>query len=109
MIIKLGESSTLAKLIKENKNLMAFFYSERCSRCINTLPAVEKFAEQRADFLVVTIHVFESKFKELIESSPYNIRALPAVFVYQNGELIKEERGKILTYENLLEIANVKA
>ena len=91
------------KEVLENKNLvMVDFWAPWCMPCQMIKPMIEELGEQMRDKVdVKTLNVDENK--EIADR--YNIKGIPAILFFKNGEVVKEMVG-MQSKEAFIEVIN---
>ena len=88
MFIHLEDSNDFENLIKGDEVLVDFF-ATWCGPCKMLTPELEDLCEEHEEITVVKIDV--DKFPLL--ASKFNIRAVPTLIVFKNGENKKITQG----------------
>ena len=86
------------ELIKKDKVLVDF-YAEWCGPCQMLSPVLEKLSEEYTDIEFVKVNTDE--FLELAEE--YKIMSIPALKVFEKGNVVKESVG-LVSKKELLEL-----
>lgn len=88
MLLHLKDEASFEREVLEGDVLVDFF-ATWCGPCKMLAPELEELAEEHEDIKVVKIDVDE--LPRL--ASKFNIRAVPTLLVYRNGELKKTVSG----------------
>ena len=96
-------SGSFQKEVLENKNLvMVDFWAPWCMPCQMIKPMVEELGEEMKEKVdVKTLNVDENKES----ADKYNIRGIPAILFFKNGEVVKEMVG-MQSKEAFIEVIN---
>ena len=86
------------EIIKHDKVLVDF-YAEWCGPCQMLSPVLEKLSEEYTDIEFVKVNTNE--FLELAEE--YKIMSIPALKVFEKGNVVKESVG-LISKKELLEL-----
>jgi thioredoxin 1 len=83
-VINLNESNFERELTQDDKPLIVDFWAEWCGPCKMIAPLLDEIAREKAGAVrVAKVNVDESQSL----SSKYNIRAIPALLFFKNGQL----------------------
>ncbi|MET0303496.1 MAG: thioredoxin [Microbacteriaceae bacterium] len=79
-----------AEVLNSEKPIMVDFWAEWCGPCRAVSPILDKIAEENADKLAIV--------KLDVDANPetamkYGITSIPAMYVFQNGEVVKKVIG----------------
>ena len=84
------DASFQSDVLEHDKPIMVDFWAEWCGPCRAVSPILDKIAEENSDKLdIVKLNVDdnpETAFK-------YGITSIPAMYVFQNGEIVKRVIG----------------
>ena len=79
-----------AEVLEADKPIMVDFWAEWCGPCRAVSPILDKIAEENADKLdIVKLNVDDNP--ETAEK--YGITSIPAMFVFEKGEVVKRVIG----------------
>jgi len=82
--ITLNESNFDRELTQDDKPMIVDFWAEWCGPCKMIAPLLDEIAREKAGTLkVAKVNVDENQ----ILSPKYNIRAIPALLFFKNGQL----------------------
>ena len=73
------------------------FYADWCGPCKMMAPVLEEIAENNNDFKIVKLNVDEN----MSIAEKYNIMSIPALFVFDKGEVVNKSIGLISKNEVL--------
>lgn len=79
----IGTSENVKSLIEEGKTTIVDFYAEWCGPCKVLGPILDKVAAANPEVNIIKVNVEDNS--DL--SSEFEIRSIPAVFIFKNGEL----------------------
>jgi thioredoxin 1 len=89
-VIKLDESNFDRELKQDDKPLIVDFWAEWCGPCKMIAPLLDEIAREKAGLLkVAKVNVDENQSLSL----KYNIRAIPALLFFKNGQLRDQVTG----------------
>lgn len=90
MDVKLWTAEELAAGLRDTAAVLVDFYADWCGPCKRMAPVVERLAETFADRLTVAkVNVDEAPEA----ASLYGIQSIPALLLFQNGEVTAEYIG----------------
>ena len=97
-IIKKMTLEEYKEIIVENKPTIVKFYADWCKPCKSVASIIEKIIEEYGDKIqVISINVDEDSYEDSIASYE-NVRNIPALLYYKNGQLRDKNIG-IVTKE----------
>ena len=88
-VINIKEEEFEEKVLKSDKKVLVDFYADWCGPCKMMGPVIEKLAEEVDDISFVKVNVDHA---ENISRS-YGIMSIPALFLFENGEVVKNSVG----------------
>ena len=89
-VIKLDESNFDREVTQDGKPVIVDFWSEWCGPCKMIAPLLDEIAREKADAVkVAKVNVDENQSLSL----KYNIRAIPALLFFKNGQLRDQVTG----------------
>ncbi|MBO5414931.1 MAG: thioredoxin [Bacilli bacterium] len=88
-VIKIKEEEFEEKVLKSDKKVLVDFYADWCGPCKMLAPVIDKLAEEVDDVSFVKINVDNA---ENVARS-YGVMSIPALFVFENGEVVKNSVG----------------
>lgn len=89
-VIKLDESNFDRELTQDDKPVIVDFWAEWCGPCKMIAPLLDEIAREKAGAVkVAKVNVDESQSL----SFKYNIRAIPALLFFKNGQLRDQVTG----------------
>jgi len=89
-VIKLDESNFDRELKQDDKPVIVDFWAEWCGPCKMIAPMLDEIAREKANAVkVAKVNVDENQSLSL----KYNIRAIPALLFFKNGQLRDQVTG----------------
>jgi thioredoxin len=89
-VIKLDESNFDRELKQDDKPVIVDFWAEWCGPCKMISPLLDEIAREKAGSVkVAKVNVDENQSLSL----KYNIRAIPALLFFKNGQLRDQVTG----------------
>jgi thioredoxin 1 len=89
-VIKLDESNFDREMTQDDKPLIVDFWAEWCGPCKMIAPLLDELAREKAGSVKVgKVNVDENQSLSL----KYNIRAIPALLFFKNGQLRDQVTG----------------
>jgi thioredoxin len=89
-VIELDESNFDRELTQDDKPMIVDFWAEWCGPCKMIAPLLDEIAREKAGSLkVAKVNVDENQSLSL----KYNIRAIPALLFFKNGQLRDQVTG----------------
>jgi thioredoxin 1 len=89
-VIKLDESNFDRELTQDDKPIIVDFWAEWCGPCKMIAPLLDEIASEKAGAVkVAKVNVDENQSL----SFKYNIRAIPALLFFKNGQLRDQVTG----------------
>ena len=89
-VIKLDEANFDREVTQDGKPVIVDFWAEWCGPCKMIAPMLDEIAREKADAVkVAKVNVDENQSLSL----KYNIRAIPALLFFKNGQLRDQITG----------------
>ena len=89
MLVKLKDGSEFAKILSENKIVVADFNAKWCGPCRMFAPVFDEVAEKTNDIAFVPVDVDD--FQRL--SAQYAISSVPTIILFKDGQVFKKVSG----------------
>ncbi len=90
--LQVTDTSFEEEVLKSDKPVLVDFWAEWCGPCRALLPTIENLAVEQED----KIKVIKMNVDENPESpSKYEVRSIPALFIFKNGEVISQKSGAL--------------
>jgi thioredoxin 1 len=84
------DASFQSDVLEHDKPIMVDFWAEWCGPCRAVSPILDKIAEEHSDKLdIVKLNVDDNPETAL----KYGITSIPAMYVFQKGEIVKRVIG----------------
>ena len=89
-VIKLDEANFDREVTQDGKPVIVDFWAEWCGPCKMIAPLLDEIAREKADAVkVAKVNVDENQSLSI----KYNIRAIPALLFFKNGQLRDQVTG----------------
>jgi len=89
-VVKLDESNFDREVTQDDKPVIVDFWAEWCGPCKMIAPLLDEIAREKADAVkVAKVNVDENQSLSL----KFNIRAIPALLFFKNGQLRDQVTG----------------
>lgn len=85
------------EVLKSDVKVLVDFYADWCGPCTMMAPVLEEIAENNNGFKIVKLNVDEN----MSIAEKYNIMSIPALFVFDKGEVVNKSVGLISKNEVL--------
>lgn len=85
------------EVLKSDVKVLVDFYADWCGPCKMMAPVLEEIAENNNGFKIVKLNVDEN----MSIAEKYNIMSIPALFVFDKGEVVNKSIGLISKNEVL--------
>ena len=70
---------------------MVDFWAEWCGPCKAIGPALEEIAGEKKNLSIVKLNIDENP----LTPQKYNVRGIPALLIFKNGEVVAEKMGAL--------------
>ncbi|CAG8455112.1 21698_t:CDS:2 [Gigaspora margarita] len=84
-------------LDQSHAKILVKFSTEWCHPCQKLKASVEDLLREESGLLVLEVDA--EKFRELAQRPEFNVNSVPALFLFQDGKIIKENRGYLNSEE----------
>jgi thioredoxin 1 len=91
MKISLERSEELEKQINSHKTVLIDFYAKWCSPCKQIKKNIDELENEDDNLFVLEIDV--EKLPEIARRKEFDIYSIPALFLFENGKIIKRAIG----------------
>jgi len=89
---KTTDDSFLVDVLQSEKPVLVDFWAEWCGPCKAIGPALEEIAGQKEKSLsIVKLNIDENP----ITPQKYNVRGIPTLLLFKNGEVVAEKVGAL--------------
>ena len=89
---KTTDNDFTADVLQSNKPVLVDFWAEWCGPCKAIGPALEEIAGEKKDSLsIVKLNIDENP----LTPQKYNVRGIPALLIFKNGEVVAEKMGAL--------------
>ena len=97
MVQHFNDSNFDQEVLHSDVPVMVDFYADWCGPCKMMAPVLEEIAENNNGFKIVKLNVDEN----MSIAEKYNIMSIPALFVFDKGEVVNKSVGLISKNEVL--------
>ena len=95
--LKITAANFENEVLRSDKPVLLDFYTDWCGPCKMMAPVLEEIAENNNGFKIVKLNVDEN----MSIAEKYNIMSIPALFVFDKGEVVNKSVGLISKNEVL--------
>ena len=89
---KTTDSNFSTDVLQSDKPVLVDFWAEWCGPCKAIGPALEEIAGEKKDSLsIVKLNIDENP----LTPQKYNVRGIPALLIFKNGEVVAEKMGAL--------------
>ena len=77
------------EILASEKRVLIDFYADWCGPCQMIAPFIEQIANEHPEYVVAKVNVDE----ETELAAEYDVRGIPLLMVFENGEVIRQAAG----------------
>ena len=89
---KTTDSNFTTDVLESDKPVLVDFWAEWCGPCKAIGPVLEEIAGEKQDSLsIVKLNIDENP----LTPQKYNVRGIPTLLIFKNGEVIAEKMGAL--------------
>ena len=88
-VIEIKEDEFEEKVLRSNKKVLVDFYADWCGPCMMMGPVIDKLSEEIDDISFVKINVDDAENV----ARNYGVMSIPALFIFENGKVVKNSVG----------------
>ena len=77
------------EILASEKRVLIDFYADWCGPCQMIGPFIEQIANEHPEYVVAKVNVDE----ETELAAQYDVRGIPLLMVFENGEVIRQAAG----------------
>lgn len=81
----------------QDKVVLVKFFTTWCPPCRELQKNLESLLRERKDLLVLEVDA--EKFREIAEKPEFAVRAVPTLFLFYNGKMIKKASGSMNVHQ----------
>src|SRR5215213_7144130 len=84
---------SLLRSNSQNKLILVKFFTTWCGPCQQLQQPLSKLSEEKKNLLIIEVDA--DKFSTLAQRAEFNVQSIPALFLLQQGQVIKKAVGSI--------------
>jgi len=93
------------KLISDTKPVLVDFYADWCQPCKMVTPILKKVKQEMGEKVrIIKINVDNNQSI----SAKYNIRSIPTLMLFKNGQIVFNQAG-VIPYEEIVKLINANS
>jgi len=97
LLKRLEREEELNFFLRSNKLLLVKFFTTWCLPCRELQKNLESLLKEKKDLVVLEVDA--EKFNTLAQKPEFAVRAVPTLFLFQDGRMIKKASGSMSIHQ----------